>query len=400
MANSVAAGHFVSLVLTSLAIHAPEALSQGVPPPDRDSLAAALAKAEQTRARYSLESSITYHYEVDGLVDQRTVTRRLADGSGKFRRERWKVKPGRSVEQKELSCWDGKTGSSDGYRVDNQGRPHYVAFAPETWGNNYLDEIESVLGIAIAEQISARSPRLSPSAAISNPDTPLTIESISSGGQDLVRVRIVGPWGGEGNGYIYDFDPDRQWLVTRLEIHVYQTAEQRRSDESRNIMMYTTTQAEQIDGVWMPRQVEMLTRMAEHAGPDALWEEYRATLRLDSITLHPEFTDDDFRISLVGMPDGTSVADARLGISYKLGQNLLYADGVLHELDAPIDHELNASEAEALLASSRPMIDPELANINLKSVGGNGLAWAGRIAGGLTVAMCVGIGFVLYRRRA
>ncbi len=367
---------------------------------DRQEIAAALAEMEQLRSCYSLESSITYHYEVDGILDRSLVTHRLSDGDGRLRWQRWLKKPGRPTTETELARWDGAAFYSDVHRVDRVAPPHYVLFSAEEWGGDYVDDIENVLGLGIPYQVSPTTPRLRLSKAIANPDTPVTIEAVSEGGGSLIRVRIMGPWGGKGNGHIYDFDPSRQWLVTRIEYRVYQTYDQYLADESRNIMTYTTTKAQEIDGVWMPREVEMLTRMADKIGPDAKWEEYRATLRLDAITLHPEFTDDDFKITLDGMPDGTSVADARLGISYKLGQNLIYADGILHEVDAPIDHELTAREAEDLLASSTSLIDPELANVDLKPVGGNGLAWAGRIAGGATVALLAAVGVVLYRRRA
>lgn len=382
-----------------LGMRASEAQFTQRTPPDRAGLAEALRQSESLRSIYSVESSITYHYEVSGVIDARKVRRRLSDGTGRFRQEMlFSLNHGKDTDIVHVACWDGTQSSGHQHRLENS--THVVSFSFDRDNVDHLDEIDTVLGLRNHYPWSDAFPPIPPSAAIANPETPIHIDLVNDSGADLVRVRIEGPWGGVGNTYIYDFDPQRQWLMVGTEIRVYQTKEQRETDDSRYIMGYEVAKAEQIEGVWMPREIRMLTRMAEPSGETLKWTEYPATMRLEAIDLNPEISDDLFTISLDGLPDGTDVADARLGISYKLGRNLIYADGVLHEVAEPIRHEISAHEMESLLAASTPLIEPALAQVDLKPLRSDALRWAGRAAIALTAGLVLAAGVIVFRRRA
>lgn len=382
--------------VVSIGVCVSEAQSQNQALPDRAGIAEALRRAELLRSTYSVESSITYHYEVSGVTGARRVRRRLSDGAGRVRQELLFSRD--SGEVVHVACWDGTQLS--GHQHHPERSRHIVGFSFDQGSEDHHDDIDNVLGLRVRYLRNDVLPPIPPSAAIANPETPIHIDLINDDGADLIRVRIEGPWGGRGNTYIYDFDPQRQWLMAGVEIRIYQTREQREADDSRYVMGYKVTKAEEIDGVWMPREVKMLTRTAEPIGETLKWTEYPATMRLDAIDLNPEISDDLFTISLDGLPDGTEVADARLGISYRLGHDVLYADGVLHQLDQPVRGEIDAAEMEALLAASTPLIDPNLAEVGLKPLRSDALRWAGRIAIALTAGLVVAAGVVVLRRRA
>ena len=119
-------------------------------------------------------------------------------------------------------------------------------------------------------------------------------------------------------------------------------------------------------------------------------EFYRSTIRVTDVNVNPEITDEDSTIDVADLPEGSSIVDSRLGISYKLGSDLIYMDGRLNRAGREITDEITPDELKELMADAEPLIDPKLAKVeeNLQPVVSKGV-WTNRTAYGLGM---IGIG--------
>ena len=99
-------------------------------------------------------------------------------------------------------------------------------------------------------------------------------------------------------------------------------------------------------------------------GDDGVVREfYRSTIRVTDVNVNPEITDEDFTIDVADLPEGSSIVDSRLGISYKLGSDLIYMDGRLNRAGREITDEITPDELKELMADAEPLIDPKLAKV-------------------------------------
>jgi len=386
----------------------------------RQEVANALANAEARRLAISIRIVQQYNYDIEGTPAGEFVleTFRLSDSRGRYRFEQTndlQTRDGRTIPSKSLFVWNNREGRSRQLNPDEPNAPNIMGITDEVpVYHMYDDDIWPLLGIFVDFPITERTPRTRISDAVRDTKAPVRISEITQEDRKLVRVELLDPWHANEEGaecipeYIYTFDPQRDWLmVESIQNNAARQTERYATSDSEQIRI---TRAEQFGDVWIPRtaRVERISRTREEdwvspgdsesgvnpivqKGDDGVVREfYRSTIRVTDVNVNPEITDEDFTIDVADLPEGSSIVDSRLGISYKLGSDLIYMDGRLNRAGREITDEITPDELKELMADAEPLIDPELAKVeeNLQPVVSKGV-WTNRTAYGLGM---IGIG--------
>ena len=77
---------------------------------------------------------------------------------------------------------------------------------------------------------------------------------------------------------------------------------------------------------------------------------------IQKFEVDPPTSDADFEIPTDHLPKDSAIVDYALGISYKLGQNLLYMDGRLHKLTQPVTGVISAEDLPTIMQDAVALI--------------------------------------------
>lgn len=326
-------------------------------PPSRSQLATMLAAAEQKRSWFRVHIEYQFNYAVGKKApgESKHGLDIVADGKGDFR-----INIPNKSGLVETDTWNNHEYRAQKFALSED--DHNSAFGSmgiyqALVGAKYTGrDIWSVLGLRIGLPLSDRTPLTPVSEVLANSDREATISEVSSGGKTLVKIYLPDPFGLGGNNppaFTYYYDPSKDWLLVRfidddpgISSEQYDT---RYSDEMRVL------KSKSIDGVWMPTITKDIEMFHYKKKAD---EKYETTVRLTGIKLKPEVSDDDFTLRVSDLPNGVSVVDAGLNITYKKGQNLIYMNGHLNEVKQPIDHQIKPGELKNIMKDSIAFIDP------------------------------------------
>ena len=320
---------------------------------NRQSLAKVLSEAEMLRSCYRISIVDVFDDNDDktrpkGQLAYAKPCKRLSDGNGRFRATRY------YDGYKGTVVW---TGSEDIEKAeyDDPKHPPSLRLSSQRWGSDELDMIDTVLGIYFeyARSVDWAVPRR-PSEALADTTVPVVITSLESNGKTLVRIQFDKPFNGKGPKYIYTYDPSRQWIPVRIESRGYTTQEDHENDIPNCTSVKLLQKSKIMEGVWMPLQVYDTTTFIFNDHSEKMKDIYR----LVKIDLNPVFTDTDFMLRVNDLPVGSSIADERLSIAYKLGSDEIYMNGHLNEVKQPIDHEIKPDELKNIMKDAIAFIDP------------------------------------------
>ncbi len=395
--------YWVLIVLACISsISTSIAQAQG-PIPTRTELAELLYAAEQSRSWFRIQFIKTYEYASENTPAgaYSTTLLGLADGAGRFRLTRSnssKVEYQASGSH-ETTTWDRSEIRVLGEPVNNDiAALPYISITEEF--PIYLlthHELFPLLGLTIDFPTSERTPTTRVSEVLEDMRIPAEISRVNKNGKDLIEVVIPEPfWPTEaGPHFVFYYDPSKDWLLTG---YVKSSSgpdsddfDQRYHNEMRVI------ESEEIDGVWMPTLVK--DHQIFYSDPDPV--DQIATIRLSDIELEPTVTDEDFTIDISSLPEGASVVDSRLGISYKIGDTMIYMDGHLNDVGEPIRSEITPSELVRLMKDAIPQIDPVATEklSQLEDVTSNGIISRYSTWGFAFIGLgLASFGFLLWRR--
>lgn len=356
---------------------------------DRQTVARELAVAERLRSCYRISFEDKYNVGERPDPSLRTYWMRIADGAGRVKRELRRPSADMYGDTS-IASWspDGNTGNR--FTRSDRSVPQLLQFAPDPPPSEELDEIEVSLGLRFFH-----SPRR-PSEVVGDRGESVIVRKRSAGDGELIEVVFVGPSFSRYLLITHVYDPGRQWAL--VEKHTVGSkipvdSEQIAPENVVLLIDYEMTDWVQSAGVWAP------TRIHDHTilRPDTEREEsaYGIT-ELTSVEINPPLRDEDFIIPTDNLPKGSTVTDARLGISYKIGEDVLYMDGHLNQLKAPVTQVITAATLPDIMKGAVALIDPEARN--LAAVGSLTNWW--RVGGIILFAAgAAALGAVLWMKR-
>jgi len=381
-----------ALVCATLLNSCREADAQGIEDaPSRSEVVAELRKAEALRADYRvvIEPPVELNRNRSDSSKMRPFPKeRIATSDGRFRlmqRQRLNHVGGEG-SLREVLTWDGEEsrGLQSPETPTDNGRPARMSITPTRPSNDFLDFIDNTLGL----RVFGSNQR--PSDVIADAHE-FKIERSTFEDQKAVVVAIE-------NDVIYldtrvefTFLPDKDWLLAEMKCRSYANAEDKANDQPNTVSRSTVTAMSEISGVWTPmeRRAHIISKVSDDGTPV---EETVSLTRIQEIEYKPRIDDSMFTIPVESLPQGSEIADGRLGITYRLGDDHIYMDGRLHRVTEPINGEIDAQRLKELMAGAVPVVDPEDRQPALKSVTTPD-AW---MSWGMYALLTLGIGGIGY----
>lgn len=354
---------------------------------DRETVAAALRTAEDLRDSYRVRFEAKYVVGERNPEGQRAFYDRMSDGQGRVRRT-ISSPVSDSFGDTSLEVWSATGNMALKYSSTNTSAPELLSITAHPIITEHLDEIEFSLGLRFMS-----SPRR-PSDVVSDKGENVMVR-LAPGDTGLVEVVFVAPSFHPHLVITNIYDPGRQWALVEErfvgamdDVVGEVVAPDRRFISTR----YEMTDWKQSNGVWVPTRVHDHTTLR----PDSPQQEsYDCVTEFQTIDIGPPISATDFELPVGRLPKGSTIADATLGVSYKLGQDLLYMDGRLHKLTQPVTGVISAEDLPTIMQNAvalipdTPPLQPVASATSWWRVGGYSF-----LAGGVVV-----LGAVFWIRR-
>jgi len=356
---------------------------------NRQSVAQAIAAGEQMRASYR----VVFEQYAEGKrppADQRITYERLTDGATRGRRIR-KDPASDEYGNVLVSVWSD-SGSLALKKFDlDPNRSQSLSIDNSPPDRLPFDQVELSLGLRFEVSLSR------PSDLIADSKENVIVRHAGDEAPGCVEVVFIAPSFSKQMVITHVYDPNRQWalLDSRLvysedELSSEEVSADRQTLNAHHVM----SEWRQSNGVWVPMRVRNDVMM--FAGTEN--EQHGADItEVQQFEISPAVSDSDFVIPTDHLPDDSMISDSGLGISYKLGQSLLYMDGRLHTLKQPISGIITAAELPSIMegavavVSDAPPLKPLASSVPWWRSAGYAL-----VAGG--VALLAGVYWM--RRRA
>lgn len=153
------------------------------------------------------------------------------------------------------------------------------------------------------------------------------------------------------------------------------------------------TKAAPFDGIWAPQEISAEITMQVDR-PD-LVKTVQSITRIHEISFPAHLDESLFTIPFDSLPPNTAVSDARMGIAYRFGDDVMIVDGQPYQLTEKVSHEIKAEDLKQLLVGAAPIIDPEApAQLATVSRPGSRIWW-------YSIALVlVGVGLLVWRKKS
>ncbi|MCL4198003.1 MAG: hypothetical protein KJZ69_10990 [Phycisphaerales bacterium] len=357
---------------------------------DREFVATALAAAEQQRDHYRVTFSDKYVVGERPPPGLRRSYIRVSDGEGRFKR----------IDQAPVSdmygdtsvaVWSAAGAVTNRYTRADRTVPQLLTFQSRAPRSEHLDEIDIILGLRFFD-----SPRR-PSDVVADLQEHVVVRERIHDGRELIEVVIIGPSFTPAKVVTNVYEPARQWALVEMRTIGSKALPVEREDINPSdidiAIRYEMSEWQQASGIWIPMRVDDLTVFDPGSEREMT---YRSVLEMDSVEIAPALAVGEFEISADNLPKGSTVTDGRLGISYKIGEDVLYMDGHLNQLTVPVTQVITAATLPEIMKGAVALIPPEAQALAAVGSGANWWRLGGII---LFVAGAVSLGYVLWLKR-
>lgn len=336
-----------SLLVACIVFHPSRVLAQEL---DRDTVAAALRAAEESRASYDARFE-SYNIEQKPPPGKARVYERLTDGKGRVRR----------IDTAPIEDMYGDVATvvwSDAGTISlkksssDPNKPESYMINPKRTDSEHLDQFEQSLGLRF--ETSSRRP----SDVVADRQEDVIVRYANGQDSGLVEVAFINPSFVTQSVITNVYDPSRQWgLVEHRFVFSKSkvTSEDIPADQLGYIGSFEMIDWKQSNGVWVPMHVHISGTF--HPGTPQE-ETFQSVTDIQKFEINPSISDADFKMSPDHLPKDSAVVDQTLGISYKLGENRLYMDGHLNELKEPVAGLISAEQLPSLIQGAVPLIPP------------------------------------------
>ncbi len=311
---------------------------------DRDTVAAALKAAEESRASYH----VVFEQYAAGKrppPGQRGTFDRLTDGRGRGRRTYVAPVPDGHGDMS-IAVWSPAKSLTLKKSTVDPNLPQLFSFDNKPGSDEHLDQFEMALGRRFEQ-----SPQ-PPSELVSDRQENVLVRYANGRDSGLVEVVFIAPGFSPHSVITHVYDPGRQWgLVEWRMVYALDavTGEDIPADRQATYGRHEMTDWRQSNGVWVPTRVNNSGTF--HPGtPEE--ETLEDITEMQQIEMNPAVSDADFEIPTDHFPKDSMIVDGTLGVSYKLGQNLLYMDGRLHKLTQPVTGVISAEDLPTIMQSA------------------------------------------------
>lgn len=356
----------------------------------REAVAEQLGSAERSRSCYRIAFGEKYLIDTPPSERDTTTYERVADGKGRVRRATHRPVSDMYGDAS-IVAWSAGGSTGRKYRRTDPTSPQLLSLQTTPPGEEHRDEIEISLGLRFFQ-----SPRR-PSEVVADKRERVIIRRRGSGEDGLVEVVFVGPSFFPSAVITNVYDPSRQWaLVEKRTIASTVIPVEAEEIEPANIsasIRYEMTGWQRSNGVWVPTRIEDHTVFRPGTARE---EKAYGITELTSVEINPPLRDEDFIIPTDNLPRGSTVTDGRLGISYKIGEDVLYMDGHLNQLTAPVTQVITAEMLPEVMKGAVAMVPPEAATLASVESGMNWWKWGGI---GFFAAGAIALAAILWMRR-
>lgn len=256
--------------------------------------------------------------------------------------------------------------------------------------NEQVDDIDVCLGLRF--ELSPRRP----SELVADKKENVIVRRGLGERSGLVDVVFIGPTFGPELCITNVYDPDRGWALVEQRAVLSKDKvvdEAVALDRQRVSARYEMGGWRQSNGVWAPSQIDKHVTMRPGAQSEVTGHNI---IYFESMEFNPSISDGDFDLPIADMPRGSAVADSTLGVSYKLGESVMYMDGRLHQLTAPVQEIITSATLPEVMRGAVAMVRPEAATLASVSSRTNWWKWGGI---GFFAAGAVALAAVLWMRR-
>lgn len=318
---------------------------------DRDTVAAALKAAEESRASYHV---LFEQYAVGKRPPpgQRGTYDRLTDGTGRGRRT-YVAPVSDEYGNMSIAVWSPAQSLTLKKSTVNPSLPQLLTFNNKPSAGEHVDQFEMALGRRFGQSSQ------SPSEVVSDKQQNVMVRYAAGEEPGLVEVVFVAPRFSPHSVITHVYDPGRQWgLVEWRMVYALDdvTGEDIPADRQATYGRHEMTDWRQSNGVWVPTRVHNSGTF--HPGtPEE--ETLEDITEVQQIEMNPAISDTDFEVPTDHLPKDSMIVDGALGISYKLGENRLYMDGRLHKLNQPVCGLISAGDLPAIMQDAIALIAPE-----------------------------------------
>lgn len=340
-------------MLGSLAALSAAAVSLAQPSLDRADVAAALREVNGLRGEFRIRYERAYPAGKRPLEAERIFVTLLQDGQGRERKESTFPQQRRSVASiVQVDVWNGLLQMQQIYQPAKKDTSrHMVHVTDLPVASKDLDMVRVSLGLRFFH--SARPP----TEMIESGEAEVDIREADYEGTPIVEVQFRNMPFSRAATIVHRYDPGRQWLLLEQETWTYGGRSTPEPDD--DVLLFherlVNTGFEQIDGVWAPTRFDVHT-VIRPGKPEA--QRHHSITEFVKIDFDPRYSESDFTVDLASLPLHSEIVDARIGMTYRLGEEAVAIDGRLHQLRQPVNEPIEPEDFALVMAGAKVLVDP------------------------------------------
>lgn len=339
--------------LGSLAALSAAAVSLAQPSLDRADVAAALREVNGLRGEFRIRYERAYPAGRRSPEAERIFVTLLQDGQGRERKESTFPQQRRSVASiVQVDVWNGLLQMQQIYQPAKKDTTRHIVHVTDLpVASKDIDMVLVSLGLRFFHQAKP------PWEMIAAPDVAVEIESTTCQSVPAVEIRFSQLPFAVAAVIVQRYDPQRQWLLLEQETFGY--SGRRTPSPDDDVLLFherlVNSGFEQIDGVWVPTKFEVFTTIRPGRA-DA--QQHHKVTEFVQIDFDPRYSDSDFTVDLASLPLHSEIVDARLAMTYRLGEDAVAIDGRLHQLRQPVNEPIEPEDFALVMAGSKIIVDP------------------------------------------
>lgn len=340
-------------ILGSAAMLVAASASPGQPSPQRADVAAALRAANELRGEFRIR------YERGSPAGQRPAEKDriwitlLQDGQGRERKEAIFPQQHRSVAAiVQVDVWNGELQMQQVYQPAKKDTArHIVQVTDLPVVGKDLDMVLVSLGLRFFHSVRP------PAEMLESEQAEVVIREADYEGTPIIEVQFSNMPFSRAATIVHRYDPARQWLLLEQETRTYGGRSTPSPDDDALLFHERLVNSgfEQIDGVWVPTKFEVFTTIRPGRA-DA--QQHHTVTEFTQIDFDPRYSDGDFTVDLASLPLHSEIVDARLAMTYRLGEDAVAIDGRLHRLRQPVTEPIEPEDFALVMAGSKIIADP------------------------------------------
>ncbi len=372
-----------ALILAASAAH-------GCNTPDRAALAVSLREAQDLRASFRAKIERAYLEGERPRAEERVYVTLLLDGRGRQRREAYFPQEYRGrANVVQVDVWDGRLLMQQCYQAAKKNTARNSVIITETLiQSNDHEKVKTAFGQRFFHSEE------SPADILARRDGEVTIRESSLMGTPVIEVEFSRLPFSRAARIIHRYDPARQWLLLEQETLAYGGMET--SSTADDVLLFherlVAGELNPAGGVWVPGRIDVYATIRPGQKDE---QKYHAITHLSNIEIAPAFSDGDFTVDLASLPLHSEIADARIGATYRIGENIVYLDGRLHEVKEVITGPIEPEAFPIVMAGATAIVDPRQLASGRMTIAD----WM-RLAGyGLLAAAVFGTAVVFFRHK-